>query len=164
MRLSVCSIILVVLCCVVPLPACAAAVPEGYEGLSWGSRLEQVQQRFPRGTLVRLGTEIIYKQINPSPSVARRTFGLKNGKLHMVSLSLAPRHVKRLGIENLLAAHLKNYGPGQVDRSRAPYMLTWVWGGGNTKMTLMYAPRQPEMTVLMYEQAAAMPQDEVAIP
>lgn len=164
MRLWMCSFILVTLCCVDPLYAFAAALPDGYDGLSWGCRLEQIQHRFPRGAVVKLGAEVVYKQINPSVSIARRTFGLKDGKLHMVSLSLAPRHVKRFGIENILATHLNSYGPGQVDRSRAPHMLTWVWSNTNTKMTLMYAPRQPEMTVVMYEQVTAVPQGEATTP
>lgn len=164
MRLSIGCIIFVAICCLVPLRARADILFAGYDGLVWGSSLERVQQRFPRGTVVRLGAEVIYKQINPNPTIARRTFGLKDGKLHMVSISLAPRHVQRLGIENLLATHLKSYGPGHVDRSRAPHMLTWMWTGADTKMTLMYAPRQPEMTVVVYEQASSVPLSESRVP
>ena len=72
-------------------------------------------------------------------------------KLVTVSVTLDPDYVKKNGIEKLLAKQKKLYGEGVIDRSGAPHMVTCIWQDQSTRVTFAYAPKRPDMTVLMYE-------------
>ena len=39
-----------------------------------------------------------------------------------------------------------------MDRSNAPHMMSYRWEDARTRITFAYAPKKPEMTILMYEQ------------
>ena len=146
-----------VLVMVVCLLSCAAAASggstlSGYEKLGWNAEFAQVVKRYPRGQMAKLGEEVIYKQIRPSKEIARRSFGFRNGKLHAVAVTLEKRYVERRGIERILSEQIKFFGEGNMDRSKAPHMINYIWEGADTRIIFAYAPKRPDMTVIMFEQ------------
>jgi len=142
---------------VVCLLACAETVSggsvfSGYEKLGWDADIAQVVKMYPRGQMAKLGEEVIYKQIRPSKAIARRSFGFRNGKLHAVAVTLEKRHVEKMGIEQILGEQIKFFGEGNMDRSKAPHMINYIWDGADTRIIFGYAPKRPDMSVIMYEQ------------
>lgn len=131
--------------------AFAAQIFAGYGKQSWGAGIKSVTKAYPKGKLAKLGTQDVYKQLKPSREIKQRTFAFAANGLTAVSVTLDPGYVNKNGIEKLLARQQKLYGPGVIDRSGAPHMVTYRWQDQSTRITFAYAPKRPEMTVLMYE-------------
>ena len=129
----------------------AATLFAGYGKQPWGASIKSVTKAYPKGKVAKLGTQDVYKQVNPSREIKQRTFAFADNKLVAVSVTMAPEYVKKNGIEKLLEKQKKLYGDGVIDRTGAPHMVTYRWQGQGTRVTFAYAPQRPEMTVLMYE-------------
>lgn len=123
----------------------------GYDRLGWNTDVEQVMKRYPRGQVARLGDEIIYRQQRPTSAIASRSFSFRDGGLRMVSVAFDRGYVAKLGIEHLLAAQVKLFGVGTMDRTQAPHLLNYVWEGNGTRITFGYVPKRPDMTVIVHE-------------
>jgi hypothetical protein len=130
---------------------CAAPLFDGYGKQPWGASIKSVAKAYPKGKMAKLGNQEIYKQVNPSKEIKQRTFAFAEKKLVAVSVTMAPEYVSKNGIEKLLEKQKKLYGDGLIDRTGAPHMVTYRWQGQGTRVTFAYAPKRPEMTVLMYE-------------
>jgi len=133
------------------LPAFAAELFGGYAKTQWGTDAHQVLKLYPKGEMMKLGSQDIYKQKNPNKDMKQRSFAFKDGKLTAVSVTFNPEYVKKTGIENLLSLHKKSYGEGTIDRTNAPHMVSYRWDGSKTKITFAYAPKRADMTILMFE-------------
>lgn len=131
--------------------AFAGTVPPGYEKLRWDTKLATVATRYPHGITARLGDEVVYRQQRPDKTIFRRNFAFREGKLHTVVVTFEKRYVEKKGIEHILRELEKQLGEGSMDRSRAPDMITTIWEGNGSRITFSYAPRRPDMTVIMYE-------------
>ena len=131
--------------------AFAAQLFAGYGKQPWGASVKSVEKAYPKGKLSKLGTQDLYKQLNPSREIKQRSFAFTGNKLVAVSVTMDPAYVKKNGIENLLAKQQKQFGQGDIDRSGAPHMVKYLWQDQSTRITFAYAPKRPEMTVLMYE-------------
>lgn len=131
--------------------AFAAQIFAGYGKQPWGANVKSVTKAYPKGKMAKLGTQDVYKQLKPSTEIKQRTFAFAAGKLVAVSVTLDPAYVAKNGIEKLLAKQQKLFGEGVIDRSGAPHMVTYRWQDKSTRITFAYAPKRPEMTVLMYE-------------
>lgn len=129
----------------------AAEIFAGYGKLKWGSDVKSVVKAYPKGKMAKLGAQDIYKQVKPSKNIKQRTFAFSGNSLVAVSVTMDPYYVKKTGIEKVLAEQQKIYGEGVIDRSGAPHMMTYRWQNQATRITFAYAPKRPEMTVLMYE-------------
>jgi hypothetical protein len=129
----------------------AAEIFSGYGKLPWGSDIKQVSRAYPKGKMAKLGTQDTYKQLNPAKDIKQRTFAFAANKLVAVSVTMDPAYVGKTGIEKLLAKQKKLYGEGVIDRTGAPHMVTYRWQDKGTRITFAYAPKRPEMTVMMYE-------------
>jgi hypothetical protein len=129
----------------------AAQLFAGYGKLKWGSDVKSVAKAFPKGKMAKLGAQDIYKQLKPTKTIKQRTFAFSDNKLVAVSVTMDPDYVKKNGIEKVLAEQQKLYGDGLIDRTGAPHMMTYRWQDQSTRITFAYAPKRPEMTVLMYE-------------
>lgn len=129
----------------------AASPFGGYGKQPWGASVKSVTKAYPKGKMAKLGTQDIYKQVNPSGEIKQRTFAFAANKLVAVSVTMDPAYVKKNGIEKLLEKQKKLYGEGSIDRTGAPHMVKYTWQGQSTRITFAYAPKRPEMTVLMYE-------------
>lgn len=145
-------VLLVVICCVVLLPAGpATAFFPGYLKSPWDTEVARIMKSYPKGALGRLHNQVIYKQTQPSKDLRQRSFAFRDNKLYAVTVSYTPAYVQKIGIENLLATHQKNFGQGQMDRSNAPHLISYSWEDEKTKIIFAYAPRKPEYTVLMFQ-------------
>ena len=131
--------------------AYAAQIFAGYGKLPWGSDLKAVSKAYPKGQMAKLGSQNVYKQVKPSKEIKQRTFAFAGHNLVAVSVTMDPAYVTKNGIEKLLAKQKALYGDGVIDRSGAPHMVTYRWQDQATRITFAYAPKRPEMTVLMYE-------------
>ncbi|NJD90219.1 MAG: hypothetical protein FIA91_01670 [Geobacter sp.] len=129
----------------------AAQLFAGYGKLKWGSDAKSVAKAFPKGKMAKLGAQDIYKQLKPAKTIKQRTFAFSDNKLVAVSVTMDPDYVKKNGIERVLSEQKKLYGEGVIDRTGAPHMMTYRWQDQSTRITFAYAPKRPEMTVLMYE-------------
>ncbi len=129
----------------------AAALFAGYGKTPWGADAHTVAKVFPKGKMSKLGTQDIYKQLAPSSEIKQRSFAFSTNKLVAVSVTFAPAYVKKNGIEKLLAKQKKLYGEGVIDRTSAPHMVTHRWQDAASRITFAYAPKKPEMTIMMYE-------------
>jgi len=125
----------------------------GYEKVDWSSTVESVQVKYPRGQINRLAGEVIYRQFKPSKQISRRNFAFKKGFLRTVSVTFDKQYVVNQGIEKLFQGFIEKYGEGVMDGSQAPYMISYMWHGRDTKVTFSYAPKRPDMTVILYEYA-----------
>lgn len=141
-------VLLVLLFCV---EAFAAPIFAGYGKLPWGTDVKSVAKAYPKGKMTKLGSQDVYKQIAPSKEIKQRSFAFANNRLVAVSVTMNPAYVKKSGIEKLLAQQKKQYGEGVIDRTSAPHMITYRWQDKDIRITFAYAPKRPEMTVLMYE-------------
>lgn len=131
--------------------AFAAQIFAGYGKQLWGADIKSVTKAYPKGKLAKLGTQDVYKQLKPSSEIKQRTFAFAANRLVAVSVTMDPAYVTKNGIEKLLAKQQKLYGQGVIDRTGAPHMVTYRWQDQSTRITFAYAPKRPEMTVLMYE-------------
>ena len=129
----------------------ASSVPSGYERILWNSGIEKVAHKYPRGQTGKLGQEVFYRQLKPNVTIARRNFAFKNDRLHTVSVAYDRRYVEKKGIERLLAGQKKVFGEGVMDISQAPHMISCRWENRDTTVTFSYAPKRPDMTVIVYE-------------
>ena len=129
----------------------AAEFFSGYGKLPWGTDIKKVTKAYPKGKMAKLGTQDIYKQLKPATDIKQRTFAFAASGLAAVSVTLDPAYVTKTGIEKLLAKQKKLHGEGVIDRSGAPHMVSYRWQDQGTRITFAYAPKRPEMTVLMYE-------------
>lgn len=131
--------------------AFAAQLFAGYGKQPWGAPVKSVAKAYPKGKMAKLGAQDTYKQLKPSVEIKQRTFAFSANRLMAVSVTMDPVYVKKNGIEKLLAKYKKQYGEGVIDRSGAPHMVKYLWQDKSTRITFAYAPKRPEMTVLMYE-------------
>lgn len=128
-----------------------AAANFGYGKTPWGADAHAIAKAYPKGKMSKLGTQDLYKQTAPNSQIKQRSFAFSANKLVAVSVTFSPEYVKKNGIEKLLAKQKKLYGEGVVDRSGAPHMVSYRWQNAETKITFAYAPKKPEMTIMMYE-------------
>lgn len=128
-----------------------AKIPSGYAGIPWGADYHQVMRAFPNGSLGKIGDQIVYKQTKPNREMRQRTFAFSENRLVAVSVSFDGAYVKKIGLEKLLDAHRKSYGKGTIDRSNAPHLVSSIWESDTTRITLAYAPKRPEMTVVIFQ-------------
>jgi hypothetical protein len=152
-----CLVVAVALLFVTQADLSAAPLFAGYAKTPWGADVKTVTKAYPKGKMSKLGAQDIYRQLNPSPEIKQRSFAFAGGKLVAVSVTLNPGHVKKAGIEKLLAKQKKLNGEGVMDRTGAPHMVTYRWQDRATRITFAYAPKSPEMTVLMYEKNMSTP-------
>lgn len=131
--------------------AYAAPIYAGYGKQPWGADVKRVIRVYPKGEMIKLGTQDAYKQLKPSGDIKQRIFAFAGNKLVAVSVTMDPVYVTKNGIEKLLEKQKKNYGDGVIDRTGAPHMVTHRWQDQSTRITFAYAPKRPEMTILMYE-------------
>lgn len=131
--------------------ALAAGLFAGYAGNKWGTDMHAIVKSYPKGELAQLGGQVLYKQNSPNKEMRQRTFAFRENRLTAVTVTFRPDYVKKAGIENLLKKHKKAYGAGKLDNSGAPHMVSYRWEDASTKITFAYAPKRPEMTILMYE-------------
>jgi hypothetical protein len=131
--------------------AFAAQIFAGYGKTPWGAELKSVAKAYPKGKMLKVGSQDVYKQTKPSKDIKQRSFAFAGHGLTAVSVTLDPGYVKKTGVEKLLAKQQKQYGEGVIDRSGAPHMVTYRWQDQGTRITFAYAPKRPEMTILMYE-------------
>lgn len=143
--------LLILLALAAAFSAQAAELFAGYGKLKWGSDIKSVSKAYPKGKMAKLGAQDIYKQIKPAKNIKQRTFAFSGNRLVAVSVTMDPDYVKKNGIEKVLAEQKKLYGEGVIDRTGAPHMMTYRWQNQATRITFAYAPKRPEMTVLMYE-------------
>jgi hypothetical protein len=129
----------------------AAALYAGYAKTPWGADLKSVSKTYPKGKMFKLGVQDVYKQIKPNREIKQRSFAFSANRLVAVSVTLNPEYVKKTGIDKLLDKQKKLYGEGVMDRTGAPHTVSYRWQDGKTRITFAYAPKSPEMTVLMYE-------------
>jgi hypothetical protein len=129
----------------------AAQIFAGYGKQPWGADMKSITKAYPKGKASKLGTQDVYKQLKPSGEIKQRSFAFTANKLVAVSVTMDPAYVSKNGIEKLLAKQKKLYGEGQIDRTGAPHMVSYRWQDQSTRITFAYAPKRPEMTVLMYE-------------
>ncbi len=129
----------------------AADIFGGYDKLPWGTGIKSVSRAYPKGKMAKLGAQDTYKQLKPAKDIKQRTFAFAANKLVAVSVTMDPAYVNKNGIEKLLAKQQKKYGEGAIDRTGAPHMITYRWQDKGTRITFAYAPKRPEMTVMMYE-------------
>ena len=145
------SCLLVALILVTATAAFAAKIFDGYEGLKWGTDIHTVMKAYPKGAMEDFKKDGIYTQDNPDETIASRIFGFKEGKLSSVSVTYAAAYVKKTGLETLKQMHIKQYGKGnQV--GQGSHMVSYVWEGKKTRLSFVYVPNRPEMTVMQYEQ------------
>ncbi len=131
--------------------ALAAGLFAGYAGNKWGTDMHAIVKSYPKGDLAQLGGQVLYKQKSPNKEIRQRTFAFRENRLTAVTVTFHPDYVKKAGIETLLKKHKKAYGAGALDNSGAPHMVSYRWEDPNTKITFAYAPKRPDMTILMYE-------------
>jgi hypothetical protein len=129
----------------------AAPIFAGYGKVPWGADVKKVSRAYPKGKMSKLGAQDVYRQVNPSSDIKQRSFAFVGNKLVAVSVTLNPAYVQKNGIEKLVAQQKKQYGEGTIDRTSAPHMVTYRWQDPGIRITFAYAPKKPEMTVLMYE-------------
>jgi len=131
----------------------AANVPAGYEKIPWGTELGTIVKKFPKGLISKTGdSDLIYRQKNPTVYLSQRLFGFKNGKLNVVSTTFRKSYVQKKGVENILSDKIKLFGECAMDTTQAPYMLNCIWENEDTRITLAYVPKRPDMTILIYDQ------------
>lgn len=131
--------------------AVAAPIFAGYGKVPWGADVKKVTKAYPKGKMSKLGPQDVYRQVKPSKDIKQRSFAFVNNQLVAVSVTLNPDYVKKNGIEKLVGQQKKLYGEGVIDRTSAPHMVTYRWQDKGIRITFAYAPKRPEMTVLMYE-------------
>jgi len=130
----------------------AAISFDGYEDLTWGSHLHKVMNAYPKGHMDEYNKEIIYTQDNPNETIASRLFAFKNGKLSGVAVTFNADYVKKTGLENLKQKYIKQYGKGKPGGEGSSHMISYVWESKKTRISFVYIPNRPEMTVLQFEQ------------
>ena len=133
-------------------PALAAGVPDGYAGLKWGTDMQTVMKQYKGGTTDKVHDEVLYRQLGPNKEIATRIFMFKDNKLNAVSVKFDAEYVMKIGIDSLLAQHKKTYGEGTLDKSKGPHMTTFIWDGHGTRITYAYAPKRPDMCVILFQQ------------
>lgn len=131
--------------------AFAAPIFAGYGKIPWGADVKSVAKAYPKGKMAKLGSQDVYRQVAPNREIKQRSFAFAGNKLVAVSVTMNPDYVKKNGIEKLLAMQKKQYGEGAIDRTSAPHMVTYRWQDKDIRITFAYAPKRPEMTVVMYE-------------
>jgi len=146
------SAILVLLLTLAATTAWGGRIPEGYAGIKWGSDFHRVIKTFPKGELKEFGSELVYKQTKPDKTLAQRLFAFREGKLYAVTIKFNASHVQKTGLEKIVRQQIRKLGEGKLDNSGAPHMIKYVWEGNKTRITLVYAPKRPDMTVMMFEQ------------
>lgn len=129
----------------------AARIFDGYAGVPWGTTLHDVMRLFPKGNLAKINDQFLYRQFSPNRVIFLRTFVFKEERLTAVSIRFNPDYVDRTGVETILAKHRKVYGVGTMDRSRAPHLLTYTWETRRSRLSFAYAPKRPDMTIMLYE-------------
>ncbi len=131
--------------------AFAAGVPDGYAGLKWGTDLQTVMKQYKGGATSKVHEDVLYKQTSPNREIATRLFMFKDNKLIAVSVKFDAEYVMKIGIDSLLSQHKKYYGEGTPDKSSGPHMTTFIWDGRSTRITYAYAPKRPDMCVILFQ-------------
>jgi hypothetical protein len=144
------SIILLVIMLLSGAVVFAAEIFGGYGKMPWGTDINSITKAYPKGKMDKLGTQDIYKQLKPAKDIKQRIFVFNDNKLVEVTVTMDPDYVKKTGIEKLLARQKKIYGEGVIDRTREPHMVTLLWQDKDTRITFVYAPKRPDMAVMMY--------------
>lgn len=147
------SAIVLILIATVAMSSEAGTTHSVYEKLAWDSSIKSVIARYPRGQIGKLAEEVVYRQYKPSPQIARRNFAFSKDKLHTVTVVYEKHYIEKYGIEKLLRDYSKRYGDGVMNTSQAPHMISCSWQSGDTRVQLAYAPKRPDMTVIIYEKA-----------
>jgi len=129
----------------------SSAAAGGYESVPWGVAVENVAKKFSKGQKLKLGQGYIYRQMKPDHRLARRTFGFDESGLHTVTIVFDEKYVKSKKLENIVAEQIHSYGEAIVDRTEAPYKLSYRWDRGDAIITLGYAPQRYDMVVMVFE-------------
>jgi len=129
----------------------AGTITAGDEKVGWNTSFESVQIKYPKGNISTLADATIYRQYKPVKKILRRNFAFKKGLLHAVSVTFEEKYVVKYGIEKLFQDFVKVYGDGVMDSSRAPHMISYVWQDNGTRISFSYAPKRPDMTVVIFE-------------
>ena len=147
------SFLLTAIILVTATVASAAKIFDAYGELKWGTDIHQVMKAYPKGAMGDYQKEVIYTQDNPDETIASRIFAFKEGKLASVAMTFTADYVKKTGLENLKQTYMKQYGKGkQVGQGSKAHMISYVWEGKKTRVSFVYVPNRPEMTVMQYEQ------------
>lgn len=147
------SCLLIAMILVTATVAFAAKIFDGYGELKWGTDIHKVMQAYPKGAMAEYQKEVVYTQENPDETIASRIFAFKEGKLTSVAVTFSADYVKKTGLENLKQTYMKQYGKGtQVGQGSKAHMISYVWDGKKTRVSFVYVPNRPEMTVMQYEQ------------
>ncbi|MBU5637928.1 hypothetical protein KOM00_14455 [Geomonas sp. Red69] len=128
----------------------AGNIFNGYEEIKWGTLFHKVMDAYPKGKLGEYNKEMIYTQDKPDDTIASRLFAFKEGLLTSVSVTFEAKYVKETGIENLKQKYIKLYGKGKASKPSS-HMSSIAWENKQTKISFLYVPNRPEMTVLQFE-------------
>ena len=128
----------------------AVNLPDGYADIKWGTHFHKVMESYPKGQVGEYNKEIIYTQDNPDETIATRIFAFKDGNLASVAVTFNADYVKKTGLENLRLRFMKQYGKGKTTGSSS-HMVSYAWESRLTRVTFIYVPNRPDMTVIQYE-------------
>ena len=128
----------------------AAKIFDGYEGIKWGTHFHKVIEAYPKGQMGEYNKEIVYTQDNPDETIASRLFAFKDGKLTSVAVTFDGKYVTKTGLENLKQKYVKQFGKGKP-QGRSAHMVSHSWEGKQTRISFIFVPNRPEMTVLQFE-------------
>ena len=130
-----------------------AKIFDGYAGIAWGTDFHKIVETYPKGEMSDYNKEMVYIQDNPDETIATRIFAFKDGKLSSVAVTFTADYVKKTGLDNLKQSYINQYGQGKLKgKGSKAHMISYVWEGKKTRVSLIYVPDRPEMTVLQYEQ------------
>ena len=131
--------------------AFAANIFDGYADMKWGTHFHKVMEAYPGGQIGEYNKDFIYTQDNPDETIATRIFAFKNGMLASVAVTFSGEFVKKTGLENLKQKYIRQYGKG-TQSGNSSHMVSYGWEGKHTRITFIYVPNRPEMTVIQYQQ------------
>lgn len=128
----------------------AATIPNGYEDIRWGTMFHKIVEAYPKGKMAEYDKQMVYTQEKPDETIASRMFVFKDGLLVSVAVTFEGKYVSKTGVEKLKQKFMQQYGKGKAGK-QGTHMSTYVWNGKQTKVSFLYVPNHPEMTVLQFE-------------
>ncbi|GFO70453.1 hypothetical protein GMLC_40320 [Geomonas limicola] len=128
----------------------AAALPNGYEEIKWGTLFHKIMEVYPKGKMTEYNKEMVYTQENPDETIASRMFAFKEGLLTSVSVTFESRYVMKTGVDKMLQKYIKQFGKGKQG-PKSSHMSTYVWENKQTRISFLYVPKRADMTVLQFE-------------
>lgn len=130
----------------------AGKIFDGYGETRWGTTHQKVMETYQKGKLGEYDKQFVYLQENPDDTIDSRLFAFKDGKLTSVAVTFKGKYVADTGLEKLKQQYIKKYGPGKAGiQSKKAHMITHYWEGKQTRISFIWVPNRPEMTVLQFE-------------